>query len=180
MSTVLLGDRPPEVEKLIARRRALGQDLFDEVWEGNYHMSPAPHRQHGELDDELAYALHPRAKQAGLRGSGPSNIGKPDDYRVPDRAYFADRDPQTFNPTAEIVVEIVSPDDESRLKFDFYFRAGVKEVLIVDPKARTVEWFVRDERGGSPAGAGSGFHPAAGSSLLGISATELSELIDWP
>jgi Uma2 family endonuclease len=171
MSTVLVGDRPPEVEELIQRRRALGQDLFDEVWEGDYHLVPVPHRQHGELDEELAYALHPRAKRAGLRGSGPCNIGEPNDYRVPDGAYFADRHPQVFNPSAEIVLEIVSPGDESRRKFDFYFRAGVKEVLIVDPTARTVEWFVRG---------GSDFHPAVASSLLGISATELFEQIDWP
>lgn len=171
MSTVLVGDRTPEVEELIARRRALGQDLFDEVWEGDYHMAPPPHRDHGELDGELGYALHPRAKRAGLRDSGPCNVGAPDDYRVPDRAYFADRHPQTFNPTAEIVVEIVSPGDESRRKFDFYFPAGVKEVLIVDPKARTVEWFGRGQ---------SGFQPADASRLLDISAAELFELIDWP
>jgi Uma2 family endonuclease len=69
------------------------------------------------------------------------------------------------------VVEIVSPGDESRDKFDFYFRAGVKEILIVDPGAGTVEWFDR---------AGSGFRPADGSALLGISAPELRERIDWP
>lgn len=171
MSTLVLGDRPPELEDLIERRRALGLDLFDEVWEGNYHMAPAPHRQHGEIDGEVAYALHPRAKRASLRDSGPCNIGKPEDYRVPDRAYFGDRHPQTFNPTAEVVVEIVSPADESRLKFDFYFRAGIKEVLIVDPTERTVEWFVRGV---------TGFRASDGSRLLEISAAELHALIDWP
>jgi hypothetical protein len=56
-------------------------------------------------------------------------------------------------------------------KFNFYFRAGVREILIVDPGARTVEWFDRD---------GSGFRPADGSALLGISAHDLRERIDWP
>ncbi len=171
MRTVLVGERPREVEELIERRRALGQDLFDEVWEGEYHMVPAPHGRHGQVDEELAVILRPLAKQAGLRGSGPCNIGTPDDYRVPDRAYLADVTPQTFYPYAEIVVEIVSPGDESRDKFDFYFRAGVKEILIVDPGARTVEWFDRD---------GGGFRPAEGSALLGISAPDLRERIDWP
>ena len=32
------------------RRRRLGQDLFDEVWEGVVHMNPAPHSQHGRLE----------------------------------------------------------------------------------------------------------------------------------
>jgi Uma2 family endonuclease len=171
MRTVLLGERPPEVEDLLERRRALGQDLFDEVWEGDYHMAPAPHRRHGQVDFQLARILGPKADEAGLQGSGPYTIGKPEDYRVPDQAYFADDTPHTFNPTAEIVVEIVSPGDESRLKYDFYFGVGVEEVGVVDPEERTVECFARDD---------SGFRPVDRSGLLGISVTELSELINWP
>jgi Uma2 family endonuclease len=171
MRTVLLGERPPEVEKLIAQRHALGQDLFDEVWEGEYHMAPAAHGRHGRVDAELAATLHSRARHVGLWDSGPCNIGTPDDYRVPDRSFLADQVTRTFYPTAEVVVEIVSPDDESRNKFDFYFRAGVKEVGIVDPGARTVEWFARGE---------ARFQPADGSVLLGVSAKDLAEEIDWP
>lgn len=171
MRTVLMGERPPELEKLIERRRALGQDLFDEVWEGDYHMAPAPHGRHGRVDFDLAAILRPSARRAGLRGSGPCNIGASDDYRVPDLAFFADPVPRTYYPTAEVVVEIVSPEDESREKFDFYFRVGVQEVGIVDPGARTVEWFDR--------GAG-GFRPADRSSLLDVSAAELAKEIDWP
>lgn len=167
----MLGERPPEVEQLIAKRRALGQDLFDEVWEGDYHVAPAVHGRHAEVDDEVAAILHPRARRAGLRGRGPANVGTPDDYRVPDRSYYADRTTRTFHPTAAIVIEIVSLDDESRNKFDFYFRVGVKEVAIIDPNARTVEWYAREE---------SGFRPADGSRLLDISAAELTKEIDWP
>lgn len=150
----------------------MGQDLFDEVWEDDYHFAPVPHARHGLVDFELAGILRPYAAQAGLRGSGPCNIGKPDDYRVPDQAYFTDHTPpHTFNPSAEIVVEIVSPGDESRLKYDFYFRAGVAEVVIVDPQRKTIEWFVRDS---------SDFRPAERGNLLNISTTELAELINWP
>jgi Uma2 family endonuclease len=172
MRTVLVGRRPLEVEALIERRRALGQDLFDEVWDGDYHMAPAPHGRHGSVEDELAAILRPLAKQAGLRGSGPANIGTPSDYRVPDRSYFAaDTPTHTFNPTAEIVVEVVSPNDESRMKYDFYFRVGVHEVLIVDPELRTVEWFTRGP---------DAFGPSVGSKILAITAEELHEQIDWP
>lgn len=171
MRTVLVGKRPPEVEDLLERRRASGQDLFDEVWEGDYHVAPAPHGRHGQIDFQLARILGPHADKAALHGSGPCNIGKPDDYRVPDQAYFSDPAPQAFNPSAELIVEIVSPGDESRLKYDFYFRAGVKEVVIVDPEEQTVEWFAR---------ADSGFRPERGSNLLGISAAELAKLINWP
>jgi len=168
---VVLGERPPEVENLLERRRALGQDLFDEVWEGDYHMAPAPHGRHRLVDEQLSRILGPLADQAGLYGSGPCNIGHPEDYRVPDRAYFESRELDIFNPSAEVVVEIVSPGDESREKFDFYFRAGVAEMLIVDPDQRTVEWFTAGT---------SGFEPAERSTQLGISAAELSDRIDWP
>ena len=91
---------------------------------------------------------------------------------MPDQAYFVgDAPPQTFNPSAEIVVEIVSPGDESRLKYEFYFRIGVAEVVIVDPEYRTVEWLVRDS---------SGFRPTEHSNLLDVSTTVLTELINWP
>lgn len=171
MRTVLMGERPPELEKLIERRRALGQDVFDEVWEGDYHLAPAPHGRHAEVDFNLARILGPRADRAGLRGRGPANVGTPDDYRVPDQSYYADHTTRAYHPTADVVIEIVSPEDESREKFDFYFRVGVQEVGIVDPGARTVEWFDR--------GAG-GFQPADRSSLLDVSAAELAKEIDWP
>jgi len=172
MRTVLVGQPPVEFENLLGRRRALGQDLFDEVWEGEYHVVPAPHGRHGQVEYELVAILRPLAARAGLRGSGPCNIGGPDNYRVPDQAYFlADAQPHTFYASAEIVVEIVSPGDESRMKYDFYFRAGVKEVVIVDPQLQSVEWFTRGD---------SGFTAAKGSELLGLSADELRTQIAWP
>jgi Uma2 family endonuclease len=191
MRTVVVGERPPELEALIQRRRQLGQDLYDEVWKGEYHLAPAPHGRHGRVDDQLGRVLGPLADRAGLRSSGPCNVGTADDYRVPDRAYFVGDEPRTFNPSAELVVEIVSPGaamsgasaaappdapapdkaDESREKFEFYFWAKIKEVLIVDPAARTVEWFARDK---------SSFRPANASGLLGISAAQLSKSIAWP
>ncbi len=171
MRTVIVGDPPIEVEQLIKQRQALGQDLFDEVWEGDYHMVPAPSRGHARVEIQLARTLGPSADRAGLLVTGPCNIGERDDFRVPDQAYFQNGTAdEVFNPTAEIVVEIVSPADESRMKFDFYHRHGVTEVLIVDPDACTVEWFARDA---------AAFRPAGGSGLLGVTADELSRSIDW-
>lgn len=171
MRTVLVGPPPAEVEAWLERRRVLGQDRFDEVWEGEYHVVPAPHGRHGRVDDQLARLLGPRADTAGLQGSGPLNIGRPDDYRVPDRAYLRTTGVDLYQPTAAIIVEIVSPGDETRRKFDFYYNAGVEELLIVDPEARTVEWF---ERGSD------GFVPADGSRLLGLAGAELAAALRWP
>jgi Uma2 family endonuclease len=171
MRTVLLGEPPAEVQAWLDRRRALGQDLFDEVWEGEYHVAPAPHRRHGDVDDQLAAMLRPRARAAGLWPSGPLNIGGPDDYRVPDRAYLCDRDTATFTPTAAVVVEIVSPGDETRSKSGFYFAVGVEEMLVVDPESRNVQWWARGA---------DGFVATDASLLLGIATTEVRAAIDWP
>jgi Uma2 family endonuclease len=149
----------------------LGQDLFDEVWDGDYHVVPAAHRRHGDLDDQLAALLRPAARARGLWPSGPVNIGRPENYRVPDRAYFAQRDLAAFESTAEVVVEIVSPDDESYAKFGFYFEHGVAELLLVDPQRASVEWYRRGE---------STFERATGSALLGIGEADLAAAIDWP
>ena len=69
------------------------------------------------------------------------------------------------------MVEIISPGDESRRKFDFYFRSGVEEFLIVDPDTRRAEWFRRGD---------DGFVPTPPSSLLDLSAAELAAQLDWP
>jgi len=167
----LFVDPPPAVEDLIAERKALGQDLYDEVWEGEYHVAAARTDAHGDLQVQLVAILLPHAKRAGLLARGPSNVGGPRDFRVPDLAFFRDGKGVTWHPGAAVVVEVVSPGDESRLKFGHYFRSGVEEFLIVDPVARSVEWFVRGP---------DAFEPADGSAVLGITSRELDEALDWP
>ena len=168
------GPRPAELEELIERRRRLGQDLYDEVWEGTYHMAPAPHSDDGQLDAELAAILAPLAKAAGMTSSGPLNIGHPDDYRVPDRAVLRERQHATYVPTAAaavvVVVEIVSPEDETFEKPPFYADHGVDEVLIVEGRERRVRIFALT---------GPSYTETGHSALLGISAADLAERIDW-
>jgi Uma2 family endonuclease len=171
MRTLFVTDPPPVVEDWLAQRRALGQDRLDEVWEGEYHVAPAPSGRHGQLDDRLGRVLGPFADRAGLAGSTICNIGAPNDYRIPDRAYFRGGGLDVWNPTAAIAVEILSPEDESRDKLPFYFRAGIEEVLIVDSDAHTVEWLARGP---------DAFEPADGSALLGITSIELIDSIRWP
>lgn len=167
----LFVDPPPVVEGLIAQRKALGQDLYDEVWEGEYHVAPAPTWRHADVQAQLIRILGPLADRAGLRAGGPGNIGRAMDYRVPDLAFLRRREVGARVPTAAIVVEVLSPNDESRRKFPFYFRVGVEEVVLADPEAGTVEWFARGE---------DAFESADGSALLGITSAELADTIDWP
>lgn len=99
------------------------------------------------------------------------NIGEAENYRVPDRAYFAQLDAADFEPTAELVVEVVSAGNESYAKFGFYFDRGVAELLIVDPERSAVEWYRRSEVA---------FERVAGSVLLDITEADLADAIDWP
>ncbi len=167
----LFVDPPPEIEELIAQRKALGQDLYDEVWEGEYHVAAAPTDGHADVQVQLVPLLAPLADGARLQVRGPSNIGGPQNFRVPDLAFFRGDKGVTWHMGAAVVVEVVSPGDESRRKFGHYFATGVEEFLIVDPRARTVQWFVR----GAEA-----FELAAGSAILGITSVALDEGIDWP
>jgi hypothetical protein len=51
MRTVVLGESR-EIRELIEQRKRTGADLYDEVWKGEYHMAPAPHRSHGLLESD--------------------------------------------------------------------------------------------------------------------------------
>ena len=74
-------------------------------------------------------------------------------------------------PTALIVVEVVSPDDETYQKFEFYFAHGVEELVVADPDSRTVRWWRRGD---------ASFEPVDVSPLLGVDVAEVASLIDWP
>lgn len=168
----MLGPRPAELQSLIERRLALGIDLFDEVWEGSYHVAPAPSAAHAYLDDVLAVLLHPYAQAAGLIGTGPFNLGRPEDYRVPDRGYHRGRPKGTWVPTAAIVVEIVSPDDETYEKFGYYADRGVEELIVVDPSVQTLALWRRT--------ADCSYEEQPASVLLRVTAADLIAAISWP
>lgn len=171
MKTVVLGPRPQELESLIRRRRALGLDTYDEVWEGTYHVAPAAHPAHGYVDHALAVLLDPYAKEAGLVATGPFNLGAPEDYRVPDQGYHRRFPDSVWVPSAAVVVEVVSPDDETYAKFGFYAAHGVEEIIVADPQVQSIRCFVREEER---------FGEAAASAVLGIEARVLAGAIDWP
>lgn len=172
MRTVVVGPVPDELAALIERRRAAGADLYDEVWEGEYHMVPAPGGPHAVLDNELAVLLHPFAQAAGLVGSGPFNLGRPDDYRVPDRGLHRSPPSGTWVATAALAVEIVSPGDETWDKLPFYAAHGVDEVLVADPQERRLTWLALSETGS--------YEQVAASALLGLDVAEVAGQIDWP
>ena len=171
MKLVVVGEPPVEITSFLARRRALDQDRSDEVWEGEYHVVPAPHPWHSYVHSQLTELLNPPARAAGLVGLGEFNLGEKDDFRVPDAGYVRGVPDQVFVPTAAIVVEALSPGDETWEKFPFYARHGVEEICIADPRRREVRWFVL---------AGERYDESGASPLLGMTTSDLVAAIHWP
>lgn len=60
MATLVLGPTPPELTGFLERRRSMGQDRFDEVWEGVYHVAPAPNAWHGYAALRVGNSVNPR------------------------------------------------------------------------------------------------------------------------
>ena len=151
MPTLVLGTPPPELEALLERRRLAGADRFDEVWEGVYHMVPGPSHAHGLLEAQLLAFLRAPATDAELQITGQFNLGESEhDFRVPDGGLHRPGAGGMWHPTAALVIEIVSPGDESSQKLPFYAKHNVDEVLIVDPAERTVMWLGLREGGYRP------------------------------
>ena len=171
MRTVIVGDSP-ELDAWIARRRALDQDRLDEVWDGEYHMAAAPTRWHSIVGGELAAVLRGVARTRGLVVGTEFNLGSgKHDFRVPDLGVHRNASNDLWLSTAAMVVEIVSPGDESWLKFDHYAAHGVEEVLIADPYDSTLHLFVLVD--GS-------YQPTQRSDLLDVTVAELHAAIEWP
>lgn len=134
-------------ESLLRDRRLMGLDLFDEVWEGVLHMVPPPSAWHQRFGTELLVALVPLAKAKGLVALYETGLYRPEagerDYRTPDLIFARQEhlSKRGVEGKAELVIEILSPGDESREKLPFYESAGVGEVVLVDPESRELELY---------------------------------------
>lgn len=154
---------------LLEARRRLGQDRWDEVWEGVLHMVPPPNEAHQELNDWLGVFFKTQWQALGAGRTRPETGVKrpgappqpelgadvPSDYRTPDRSFLL---PDRYDRLQggwivggpDAVLEIVSPGDESRDKLGFYLDVGVEEVILVDRATRQVEVLRAAEAGFEP------------------------------
>ena len=173
MPTVVLDPAPHELEALRERRRQSGLDRLDEVWEGVLHMVPAPSDVHADIAQQLAELLGPPARTAGLFPTMHEfNVGQSEhDFRVPDGGLHRARRWGTWEHTVPLVVEIVSPGDETWEKLPFYAAHHVDEVLIVDPAQKAVHWLGLQ---------GDEYQSIERSDLIELGPAELAQQIDWP
>ena len=149
MTVVLAStDAMPGLAELIEKRHRLGQDGYDEMWDGVYHVAAMARSEHGDVQAQLIVVLTTLAAPRGLVVAGPVNIGLSEhDHRVPDAVIVRERRDEFWVPTAAMVVEVVSPGDETYAKFGFYHTRRVEETLVADPAKRELRLFRRGEAG---------------------------------
>ncbi len=151
--TMMIQDRDV-ARKFIQQRRESGNDRWDEVWDGVYIVMPNPNVEHQDIASGFVAVFR---VVLDWTGSGKSYAGLnvsdqlhdwTRNYRCPDVAVYlsgnsAMRMAAYMRGGPDFAVEIVSPDDRSREKFDFYAKVGVRELLIVDRDPWTLELYRR-------------------------------------
>jgi Uma2 family endonuclease len=129
---------------LLEQRRRLGIDGRDEVWEGVLHMVPPAFERHQRFEGELISVLKELARPLGLRVAPEVGFYQADDdFRVPDLAVYRpdQASARGLEAAAELLVEILSPQDESRIKLPWYAARDVREVLLIDRDTLAVELY---------------------------------------
>jgi Uma2 family endonuclease len=134
----------PEMEQeLIERRRAMGVDQFDEVWDGVYVMSPSADNEHQSLATRLANVLGAVIETPGL-GTVYAGVNVSDqrrdwrtNYRCPDVAVFLNGTKAVNRRShwyggPDFAIEVVSRYDRSLEKLPFYASVGTRELLLID------------------------------------------------
>ena len=149
---------PADQTRIIARRRKLGHDRFDEVWDGVYLMSPLANNEHQEIATRLASCLVLTIDFPGLgkvfAGANVSDRATKwkQNYRCPDVLVFLNGTTARNKDThwlggPDFAVEVVSQYDRSRQKFDFYAKVTTRELLIVDRYPWALELYRLNEEG---------------------------------
>jgi Uma2 family endonuclease len=134
-------------EAFLEERRRFGQDKKDELWDGELHMVPPPGSRHIFVARDLLNALEPVARQRGLRTMpDPAGLyGPENNWRIPDGMLVR---PEMISERgaehAELVIEVLLPNDESRAKMPWYAKRGVTELWLVEPSTRVVEVYALD------------------------------------
>lgn len=142
-------------DAILEDRRRRGADRHDEVWDGVVHMVPQPSPAHNSFQLGLRDALLPIARRHGLQVFTEAALYDPvtgeANYRVPDLSFArADQISRRGLEGAELVIEVLSPNDESWEKLPMFARAAVREVWIVHPETRALDVLILADASYSP------------------------------
>ncbi len=148
---VLIND-PVMAEHILAERQASEADRYDEVWEGVYVMPPMPNDEHQQLVMGLSYILQdvlglggPDVVRLGINVSDREDNWQ-ENYRIPDVAVILAGGRARNLGThwvggPDFMVEIISPNDNTRDKLPFYSGIGVRELLLIDREPWLLELY---------------------------------------
>ena len=159
--TIVVQDRLA-ARNILNQRRASGNDRWDEVWDGIYILMPNPNIEHQDIATGLSAVLRLVLDWPGLgkvyQGVNVSDRGDDwtQNYRCPDVAVYLAGNPAVakgayWHGGPDFAVEILSPDDRSRDKLDFYATVGVRELLLIDRDPWALELHQRLGTGWAPA-----------------------------
>ena len=150
MANVVITD-PRLSEQVLARRRALGLDRWDEKWDGVWHMGPSPNDEHSRLEQEIIVILREVVALAGIGVLRHElNVADPakelEDFRIPDisvvmRGSTAQRKGTYIAGGPDFIVEIRSPGDETYEKLAWYAKQGVREALVMGRDTKHLELY---------------------------------------
>lgn len=137
---------------LRAERSAHGADQRDEVWEGVYVMVPLADDEHQDLVTRFTAIFQETLGWSGLAQvrAGVNVSDRQDDwqqnYRVPDVAVFLSTGTAVnrgnyWQGGPDFAIEIVSSQDRTRDKLDFYSRVRIGELLVVDRRPWRLELY---------------------------------------
>ncbi len=137
-------------ERMIAERKRLGIDKYDEVWNGVYVMPPLANNAHQRIVMDccliLSEVLGPSATV--LPGANVSDRGDDwkQNYRCPDVVVVLDGGQAIDCDThwlggPDFLIEIMSPGDDTLEKLPFYAAIGVREVLVVERDTREAQLY---------------------------------------
>ena len=148
-------------EEWLDERHRLDLDRKDEMWDGVLHMVPPASSMHNELGGHLFSVLRPVATEQGLRSFPEPGVFDPaiegmTSYRVADYGFALTQHVTTrgIEGRAALLIEVLSPADESYEKLTFYRSVGVEELLYLDPRTRAFEVRRPDSDGWGVADAG--------------------------
>ncbi len=151
--TMLIQDRLAAKE-ILDQRRASGNDRWDEVWDGVYILMPNPNVEHQDIATSWSAIFKIVVDWPGL-GKAYQGVNVSDraedwkkNYQCPDVAVYLSGNPAVAKNAywlggPDFAIEIISPDDRAREKFDFYASVGVRELLLIDRDPWSLELFGR-------------------------------------
>jgi|SRR5947209_6871213 len=135
---------PELTEQILADRESSpGGRRREEVWDGVTFIMPDADTEHHDIAIFFIWVFRSVFNpDHGDRVQGSTNVtdrlrGWRKNYRNPDVCLFRAGNPAEDRGThwyggPDFALEIVSPDDRSRDKLDFYAGVGTREVLILD------------------------------------------------